>query len=148
MGTVYLILLTLHNITRWLVLLTGVWTLIRTVPGLRGARTFTAQDRRPVAAFTGTVHLQLILGLLLYGLLGSQGAPVFAGAPNAGFQWQHLGLGLLAAVTATLASALSRRAASDQGKFRVATTWTAITLLLVLLLIPWWRPLLRLFTAG
>ncbi|THF88099.1 hypothetical protein E7T09_02470 [Deinococcus sp. KSM4-11] len=147
MSIVYLILLTLHNINRWLVLITGVWTLVRTIPGTGSRRPFTAADRRPIVAFTGTVHLQLILGLLLFAFLGMQHIPVFAGAPNAGFQWQHLGLGLLAAITATVGSALSRRAPTDQGKFRVATTWTVVTLLLVLLLIPWWRPLLRLFTA-
>lgn len=147
MATVYVILLTLHNLNRWLVLLTGVWTLIRSVPGIGRRSPFTPADRRPLAAFVGTVHLQLILGLLLYVFLGMQGAPVFAGAPNAGFQWQHLGLGVLAAITATVGSALSRRVPTDQGKFRTATTWTAVTLLLVLLMIPWWRPLLRLFTA-
>ncbi|MFC3835294.1 MULTISPECIES: hypothetical protein [Deinococcus] len=147
MATVYAVLLTLHNINRWLVLVTGVWTLIRAVPGIRRRSPFTPADRRPLTAFTGTVHLQLILGLLLYAFLGMQGAPVFAGASNVGFQWQHLGLGVLAAITATVGSALSRRTPTDQGKFRVATTWTAVTLLLVLLLIPWWRPLVRLFTV-
>ncbi|WP_309573190.1 hypothetical protein [Deinococcus sp.] len=147
MSIVYLTLLTLHNINRWLVLITGVWSLVRTIPGTGSRRRFTSSDRRPVVAFTGTVHLQLILGLLLYAFLGMQRIPVFAGAPGAGFPWQHLGLGLLAAITATIGSVLSRRAPTDQGKFRVATTWTVITLLLVLLLIPWWRPLLRLFSA-
>jgi hypothetical protein len=147
MSTVYVILLTLHNINRWLVLITGVWTLIRTVAGIGRRAPFTAADRRPLVVFTGTVHLQLILGLLLYAFLGMQGAPVFAGAPNPGFQWQHLGLGVLAAIAATIGSALSRRAPTDQGRFRVATTWTALALVLVLLLIPWWRPLLRVFTA-
>ncbi|MFB9992368.1 hypothetical protein ACFFLM_10370 [Deinococcus oregonensis] len=145
MATLYLILLTLHNITRWLVLIAGVWVLVRTVPALSGNKNFTAADRRPVALFAGSVHLQVVLGLLLFGFLGSQGARAFA-ERGAAFQWQHVGLGLIAAVTATLASALSKRATTDQARFRVATLWTVVTLLILLLSIPWWRPLLRLFS--
>ena len=145
MATLYVVLLTLHNLNRWLVLLTGIWALARTLPGLGGARPWTPQDRRPVAAFMGTLHLQVVLGLLLYAFLGMQGAPVFAGAPRPGFQWEHLGLGLLAAVFATLASIQSRRAATDPARFRAAALWSGLALLTVLAAIPWWRPLVRLF---
>ncbi|UQN05994.1 hypothetical protein [Deinococcus sp. QL22] len=144
MATLYLILLTFHNITRWLVVIAGVWTLIRTVPALSGSKSFTAADRRPVVLFAGSVHLQVVLGLLLFGLLGSQGAGAFADRSSS-YQWQHVGLSLIAAVTATLASALSKRAATDRAKFRVAALWTAVTLLILLVSIPWWRPVLRLF---
>lgn len=146
--SLYLILLTLHNINRWLVLLSGLWTLARTLPGLSGNNKFTEADRRPVTIFMGTLHLQLILGLLLFGLVGMQKIPAFAGAPRASFQWEHLGLGLFAAVFGTLASVLSKRAPTDTGKFRVATTWSALALLVILLGMPWWRPLLRFFNAG
>ena len=65
MATVYVILLTLHNLNRWLVLIFGLWALLQNVPGLNGSRPFTPAERRPVAAFMGSVHLQLVLGLLL-----------------------------------------------------------------------------------
>lgn len=146
--SLYLILLTLHNINRWLVLLAGVWTLIRTLPGLSGGRAFTEADRRPVVMFMGTLHLQLLLGLLLFAYLGMSKIPVFAGAPRASFQWEHVGLGLFAAAFGTLAAVLSRRAPTDTGKFRVATTWSVLALVVTLLMIPWWRPLLRFFNAG
>jgi len=145
MATLYVILLTLHNITRWLVLIAGVWALIRTVPALRVYRNFTTADRRPVVIFAGSVHLQVVLGLLLFGFLGSQGARAFA-ERGAGFQWQHIVLGLIAAVTAALATGRSKRAPTDQAKFRVAALWTGVTLLILLMSIPWWRPLLRLFS--
>ncbi len=56
-----------------------------------------------------------------------------------------VGLGLLAAVFGTLASVQSRKATTDQAKARAAVLWSALALLTVLLAIPWWRPLLRLF---
>lgn len=145
MTVIYTILLTLHNLNRWLVLLTGLWTLLRSVPGLASGRAFRPADRRPVVAFTGTVHLQLVLGLLLFAFMGMQNIPVFAGAPRPSFQWEHLGLGVLAAVFATLATALSKRAAGHRAQFRSVTLWTALSLLTALAGIPWWRPLLRFF---
>ncbi len=145
MTTLYVVLLTLHNINRWLVVLAGIWTLFRGFSGLSSGRAFTAADRRPVVAFVGTVSLQVVVGLLLFGLMGAQNTPVFAGARSS-FQWEHLGLGVLAAVFATLASALSKRASGHTAKFRAATVWTVLSLLVALAGVPWWRPLLRFFT--
>lgn len=144
MATLYTVLLVLHNINRWLVLLTGLWALVRSLGGVGGAKIFTPADRRPVALFAGTTHLQLVLGLLLFGLVGSQGGRVFGDAPRSSFPWEHLGLGVLAAVFATLASALTKRAEGNQARFRAAALWSGLGLLTTLLLIPWWRPLLPL----
>lgn len=145
MEALYSGLLTVHNLTRWLVLLAGVWALARVFRGVGGVQTFTATDRRAVATFAGTVHLQVVLGLLLFGLLGSQGARAFAdGRPS--FQWEHIGLGVVAAVFVTLASALSKRREGNQAKFRAAALWSALALVTILVGIPWWRPLLRLFS--
>lgn len=145
MEALYSGLLTLHNLTRWLVLLAGLWALLRAFRGVGGVQTFGATDRRAVATFAGTVHLQVVLGLLLFGLLGSQGARAFAES-RPSFQWEHVGLGLVAAVFATLASALSKRADGNQAKFRRAALWTGLALVTILVGIPWWRPLLRLFS--
>lgn len=143
MATLYVILLTLHNLTRWLVLLAGIWALVRAFRGVGGVQSFTPTDRQAVTLFMGTLHIQVVLGLLLFGLLGSQGARAFAGA-RPSFQWEHLGLGLLAAVFATVGNALVKRAPSSQARFRAASLWTVLALVTVLVAIPWWRPLLRL----
>ncbi|WP_019584882.1 hypothetical protein [Deinococcus apachensis] len=145
MATLYTVLLTLHNLTRWLVLLAGVWALLRAFRGVGGAQAFTPTDQRAVTLFMSSLHLQVVLGLLLFGFLGSQGARAFAeGRPS--FQWEHVGLGLVAAVLATLGNRFTKRAGGNQAKFRAASLWTVLSLLAVLLAIPWWRPLLRLFS--
>ena len=56
------------------------------------------------------------------------------------------GLGLLAAVFGTLASTQSRKAATEQGKYRAALLWSGLAFLLVLLATPWFRPLFRFFS--
>ncbi len=146
MATLYLILLSLHSLNRWLVILTAIWALIVNMSGLSGKRKYLAKDRRPVVVFTATAHLQLVLGLLLFAHQGMQNIPTFPDAPKASFKWEHLAFGLLAAVFATLASAISKRASTPAGKYRATISWTLMTLICVLLLIPWWRPLLRFFS--
>lgn len=145
MATLYLVLLTLHNLNRWVILLTGLWALAQTISGLSSGRPFTTADRRPVVAFMGSLHLQLVLGLMLFAFMGMQNIPVFAGAPRESFQWEHLGLGVLAAVFATLGSVQSRKAATEPLKFRAAALWTGLSMIVILAGIPWWRPLLRFF---
>ncbi|RJF71689.1 hypothetical protein D3875_09015 [Deinococcus cavernae] len=138
----YAILLALHNLNRWLVLLTGVWAVIQSISGLNGKRPFTPAERRPVSMFMGTLHLQVVLGLLLFAYMGMQKIPVFAGAGRSSFQWEHLGLGVLAAVFGTLASTQSRKAGSEVGKYRAAALWSGLALLMILGAMPWFRPLL------
>ncbi|MVN87429.1 hypothetical protein GO986_11685 [Deinococcus sp. HMF7620] len=145
MAFLYAALLTIHNLNRWVVLLTGVWALVASLRGRSAGRPFGPAARRTVVAFMGSLHLQVVLGLMLFAFLGMQNVPVFAGAPRASFQWEHLGLGLLAAVFATLASSQSRKATTDTARFQAAALWSGLALLTVLLAIPWWRPLLRFF---
>ena len=83
--------------------------------------------------------------LLLFAFAGMQKIPLFADGRSS-FQWEHLGLGLLAAVFGTLASTQSRKAATEQGKYRAALLWSGLAFLLVLLATPWFRPLFRFFS--
>lgn len=145
--TAYALLLFLHSVTRWLVLVTGVWALARALPGLSGRRAFAPADRAPLALFAGSLHLQLLLGLALFAVLGMSGAPAFgetqAGdVARASFQWEHMGLGLLAAVLATVGSVRARRLSGDAERFKAAAIFGGLAFVLVLLLIPWWRGLL------
>lgn len=144
--SLYVILLTLHNLNRWLVLLSGLWTVIQNMSGLGGNRPFTAAERRPIPIFMGSLHLQVVLGLMLFAAMGMQKVPVFAGQ-RPSFQWEHLGLGLLAALFGTLASIQSRKAPTDHAKYRAVVLWAGLALLLMLLGMPWFRPLLRFFTV-
>lgn len=141
MASLYMILLGIHNLNRWLVLLSGLWALLQNIPGLGGQRPFTPAERRPVSIFTGTLHLQVVLGLLLFAVMGMNHIPVFAGS-RPSFQWEHVGLGLLSAVFATVASSQSRKAATDQGKYRAAALWSGLALLTILLAMPWTRSLI------
>ncbi|MFC4453313.1 hypothetical protein [Deinococcus sonorensis] len=148
----YLFVLSLHNVLRWAVLIAAVYALARTLPGVGGGRAWTGREAVAARVYTSLTHLQLVVGLALYlGLspymrtvLDNFGAAMKQDQSRF-FAVEHSTGMIVAVVFATLGSSLSRRASGDQRKYRVASLWFGLSLLVMLLLIPWWRPLLRLF---
>ena len=107
--------------------------------------------RVAASSFTGLMYLQLIVGLSLYigvspymqGILDNFGAAL-KNSETRFFAVTHIGGMLLAVLFAHLGNVLYMRRKTDQGKYRTATLFFSLSLLCVLALIPWWRPLLRL----
>ena len=67
----YTIVLTLHNLTRWLVLFIGVWALFRRTSGFLRSSIWTATDRASVRWFALIPSLQFVFGAVLYVLPGA-----------------------------------------------------------------------------
>lgn len=167
MENVYYPLLTAHNWVRWLVLLTGIWALVNAFMGVRSRGPMTS--RAPFSAFMGSIHLQVLLGLGLFAIMGMNGMAPFPDGPRSSFGWEHLGLGLIAAVFATMANRAAKapaRAApvyvadgtpapgptpttvsDDITRWRSTLFWTFLTWVPLLLAMPWWRPVLRMLGA-
>ena len=151
----YSTLLHLHSWSRWLVLLFGAWAIFRAVTGQRTV--WTKADNIAGASFVGSMHLQLLLGLILYFGLSPYGMQAFSqlgGAvmknPESRF-WavEHIAGMLIAVICAQVGRSLSRKAAPLDPALahRRALTWFGVALVLVLLLIPWgiWNPARPLF---
>jgi hypothetical protein len=146
----YPVALSLHNVLRWLVLIGGVYALATILPGWNGARAWGATQSRAARIYVSLMHLQLVVGLLLYlglsplmrAVLDNFGAALKNGQARF-FAVEHASGMIVAVVFATLGSALARRRPDDRGKYRAAGLWFTLSLLTLLLLIPWWRPLLR-----
>jgi hypothetical protein len=138
----YTFFLTLHNLTRWLVVIFAVLALVRMYSGMIGRKAWTAADNRAGMLFTMFLDIQVLLGLILYffspttlSFLGGQ-----AGMANAlvrFFAVEHTLLMLVAVVIAHVGRSLSKKASSDAGKFRRGALWFTIAVLLILFAIPW-----------
>lgn len=114
-------LLTLHGEVRWLVALVGAVALVRFGWGwLRGAD-HRGLDRGLMAAFTGLLDLNFLLGLVL--LVGLGG-----GLP--GYRVEHA-VTMILAVSAAHLSAIWRHSGDDARKFRNNLLVIAAALLLV-----------------
>ena len=128
----YEALLFLHSWVRWLVLLFGLWALLRPGP-------------RPGAFFAHTLTLQVLLGLglafvspLFQGALASLGEAVRTPGEARYFVAEHWVGGLVALGLAHAGLARARK-----GK-PWARLLFALALGVLALSIPWFRPLLRL----
>ncbi|GIW26057.1 hypothetical protein [Meiothermus sp.] len=145
----YDLLLSIHNIARWLVLLAAVYLFYRSLSGFR-LGSYGPADRRAGQIYTGLMDVQLLLGILLLvlsPLVQSALGNVSAAMQNSQTRFfiaEHWVLMLAAVILAHVGSARARKAADARLKQRQALIWYGLSLALVLLAIPWWRPLLRL----
>jgi hypothetical protein len=151
----YDILLLLHSWLRWAVLGLGIYALFNNYSGWQSERKFTDNDKRINAFFIGSLHLQLVIGIILYAGVSPMMAGILADMKGsmknkeARF-WgvEHITGMIIGVVIAQIGSIKSKKQRGDTSKFRTAFSWFLVGLLLILLMIPFgiWnadRPLFR-----
>ena len=142
--TLYSVVLFLHSLLRWLVLLAGIFVVARAVRGLSGSRPYEKVDRSSGVAFVSALHLNFVLGLLLYFALSPITKAAFADMGHAMktsalrfFVVEHAFGMVLAVVLATVGSARVKRATGDAQKHRRALIFHGAALVVLLASIPW-----------
>lgn len=139
-------LLHTHNLLRWVVLVLGVLTVVKAAQGISGDRPY-AGTRKFTAMFMGSLHLQLLLGLLLFLFSPTVKAAMRdmeATMADAGMRFivaEHPTLMVIAAIVMTVGSIVSKNAATDAARHRKALIFSGITMAIVLWGIPWQRAL-------
>ena len=153
----YTIVLTLHNILRWVILIAALLTIIRSLNGLRFKRGWTESDNKVSMSYASLLDTQLLLGLVLYFVLSpvtTAALQNFGGAmSNSGVRFfliEHTVMMVIAVIVAHVGRSLVKRAANAASKHRRNAIWMAVSLLIVLASIPWpfypaARPLFRFF---
>ena len=137
------ITLIVHTLLRWVVLLTGIAAAARGIMGGKG-KAWTAADSRAGLLFIAVLDLQLLLGLLLYLFLSPTVRTAFVNIGAAMkdpmlrfFLVEHMA-GMLVAITlAHIGRARTKKATSDDRKFRAAAVFYTLALVVILLSIPW-----------
>lgn len=139
----YQVVLDIHSIVRWLVLLAALYALVTAYWGWASGR----WSRPAGLAFTFVLDLQLLVGILLYIV-----SPLTRGAmqnfsaamKNSNLRFfavEHEVLMLIAIIIAHIAAALGRGAASPRGKSAREAVGFSVAVIIILLAIPWGRPL-------
>jgi hypothetical protein len=146
----YTVVLVLHNLLRWVVVLTAAWALMRAWSGWLGKRPWSKADRQAGAFFGISLDVQLLLGLILafispilraaYGDLGSLAMQ----DPFRFFLIEHMPVMVAAVFLVHIGTAAARKGADDTAKHRRAAIWFTLAALAIAIAIPWFRPLLRL----
>ncbi len=146
---IYPTVLALHSCWRWMVLLAAVVALGIAIRGLAGKHPFAPWGRKAGVIYVTALDMQLLLGLLLYGV-----SPIVRTAwANMAvamkvhelrfFSVEHLVSMLIAVALAHIGSIRSKRATSGAAQYRQMLIWYAASLAAILVGIPWWRPLFR-----
>lgn len=143
----YSIVLAAHSGLRWLVILLAAVVVFKSLAGMFSQLRYSKLDNILAASYVGTIHLQVLIGLILYFFLSpvttSAIFPDFGGAmknPELRF-WavEHLSMMILAAVAAQTGRSKAKKAVRDVVKYRIQVVAFGIAILLILFAIPWDR---------
>ena len=134
----------LHDTLRWLVLLSLVVTLVKYISGWLGNQPWKKTDNILGIVFTSLMDIQLLTGLVLYFFL----SPITklamsdfgAAMKDPGLRFyavEHFSMMLIAVILVHIGRAKSKKAKTDSAKFKTATIFFLIALVVILAAIPW-----------
>jgi hypothetical protein len=137
-------LIFLHSWLRWIVLLTGVFALVRAFSGMNGKRPWGPGDAKAGLYFILALDLQLLVGLALYLVFSPTVQVAFSniGAamrnPEYRFYVAEHTLGMIIAIAlAHVGRVRSKKANTDAARFKNAAIFYGLALLIILASIPW-----------
>ena len=145
----YNFLLISHSWLRWVVLITAVLAIYRNYEGFSSGRKWTATDKKFNAFFIGSLHLQLVIGLILYSGVSPMMVGIFADMKATMKDrelrfWgvEHMTGMIIGVLIAQIGSIKAKKQVSDAGKFRTAFFWFLAAIILILAMIPFgiWNP--------
>lgn len=142
----YLGILHLHDMLRWLILICFAITLYKYLSGWLGNQPWKKIDNTLGIVFTSLMDLQLLAGLILYFFLSPVTKMAFAdfGAAmkNADLRFytvEHSLIMVIAVILVHVGRIKSKKAKSDRLKFKSASIFFMIALALIIAAIPWSR---------
>jgi len=147
--TLYNFVLSVHNILRWIVLILLLVALVRAFWGWFGKKEWTPTDKKVGMFYSVSLDIQLLLGLLLYFVLSPITKSSFNdfGAAMASsdlrfFVFEHVLMMVLAVIFAHVGVVAAKRAEESIIKHRRTAIWFTLSLIVILLGMPWFRPLI------
>lgn len=134
-------LLHLHNLLRLVIVVAGLVAVVRAFLGASSGKPY---NKAPATVFVASLHVQLILGFIIY-FATSGLAAAFRADPGGSMKvamlrfygMEHVLLMLVAVVVATIGSARTRRAQGDAAKHKTARLFFTIAFVVLMLGIPW-----------
>ncbi len=143
MSTFYTITIYLHSWNRWLILIAGIVVLASAIKGLSAKTEYSASQRKWSLIFISSLHLQLLVGLLMYFVLSpitTLAISNFGAAMKDSVlrYWavEHTFINIIAIALAQTGSILAKRAIGNTVKHKRTLIWTGIAMLLILAMIP------------
>ncbi len=147
MQTLYVATKHFHNLTWWIILLSGIWAVATVWRGQSAGSAWTKRERIAGLVFSSALATQLLIGLVMYYASYTSGKAVhdyFAGIAvgqdrltAAFFAMMHPMAMFTAVVFGQVGYSVSKRMRDDRRKFRAAVLCYTAALAIVLVSVPW-----------
>jgi hypothetical protein len=142
----YDIFLNTHSGIRWISLLLAVILVVKSLMGVTSKNSYKKLDKTLATVFVGTMHLQFLLGLILYFFLSPWTTNNFVKLkvamkiPDVRF-WmvEHISIMIAAVALAQVGSIMAKKAKSNPDKFKKQLIFFGLSLVCMLVAIPWDR---------
>lgn len=136
------LLLNAHNILRWAVILFGLYAITKAARGYYLKQDYTPNQNISATLFIASVHLQVVIGLLLYVARGwasnlSNMGETMGNTTLRFWSVEHIFMMLLAAVLIQVGRTKSKKATEVNRKHKLAFIFFTIGFILILAGIPW-----------
>lgn len=134
----YSILQHAHSGLRWLVLIFLIMAIFNALTK-KASGQWTASDKKKSLFALMFTHIQIILGIVLYGMSPkvSFGEGWMANSMTRFYGMEHITMMLIAAILITIGYSTSKRASTDTAKFKRIMIFYSLGLLVILAAIPW-----------
>ena len=127
-----------HSLLRWLVLISVGLAGVIALRGWLMKRPIIVWERTLTIIALVLCHLQVVVGLILYGIRFKRYVPASYNAREIVFwKYEHVAMMLLAVILVTVGRVLSKRASTEPAKWKFIAIFYLIALLIMCLNIPW-----------
>ena len=135
-------LLVIHNLLRWLILLFGIWTVIKAIGGLAGKQEYAPSDGQSNFLFMLSMDIQLLVGLGLYfsGVWFERLKHLGDNMKDASLRFftiEHEVMMIVAWILVHAGRVMVKKAPASSAKFKRSLIFFGIALLLILIAMPW-----------
>lgn len=136
----YTFLQKFHSGWAYLALLLLVFAVLNALIGMTSKKEFTSKDRTISLFGLIAIHIQLLVGLILYFVspLGSSSLGNMKDAAVRLTSLEHPLINIIAIVLITIGWSKHKKAGTSNSKFKLITLFYGIGLLLILSRIPWY----------
>lgn len=136
------ILINSHNILRWAVLLFGLYAITKSARGLFLKQSYSSNHNLSATLFVASVHLQILIGLLLYVARGwannfSKMGEIMGDSTLRFWTVEHIFGMLFAALLVQVGRTKSKKANQDARKHRLSLIFYTLGFILIIATIPW-----------
>lgn len=133
-------LVIIHSLVRWLILLFGIWAVIRALMGVSGKSAYGSSDAKAGLFFMIFLDIQMLLGIVLLFVSPFVSFDMGTTMKSPGLRFftvEHTIMAIIAIALVHIGRGKIKKLTDDAKKHRTALVFFGLALIVILALIPW-----------